>query len=113
MDTTNYADSRTLHKFSSRCLWWVDTFSRKVLFLNVCYSNSNPLLIGRMYLKYLFDTEINLQMDRGTETVKLATIHVYLLKQHGLMDDPTDSIIYGPSTSNKIEQWWCDLHERL
>ena len=52
-------------------------------------------------------------MDRGTETVKLATIHVYLLKQHGLMDDPTDSIIYGPSTSNKIEQWWCDLHERL
>ena len=94
----------------------IDTFSRKVLFLNVCYSNSNPLLIGRMYLKYLFDTEmlpVNIRMDRGTETGKLATIHVYLLNQHGLMDDPTDSIIFGPSTSNKIERWWRDLHERL
>ena len=94
----------------------MDTSSRKVLFLNVCYSNSNPLLIGRMYLKYLFDTEmlpVNLRMDRGTETEKLATIHVYLLNQHGLMDDPTDSIIYGPSTSNKMERWWRDLHERL
>ena len=29
------------------------------------------------------------------------------------MDDPTDSIIYGPSTSNKIERWWGELHERL
>ena len=24
-----------------------------------------------------------------------------------------DSIIYGPSTSNKIERWWKDLHERM
>jgi len=29
------------------------------------------------------------------------------------MEDPTDSIKYGPSTSNKIERWWRDLHERL
>ena len=29
------------------------------------------------------------------------------------MDDRTDSIIYGPSTSNKIERWWRELHERL
>ncbi|CAB4009087.1 Hypothetical predicted protein, partial [Paramuricea clavata] len=33
-----------------------------------------------------------LRIDRGTET---------------------DSVIYGPSTSNKIERWWRDLHERL
>lgn len=43
----------------------------------------------------------------------MATIHAYLLNQHRVMDDPTDSIIYGPSTSNKIEQWWRGLHERL
>lgn len=43
----------------------------------------------------------------------MATIHVFLLNQHGIMDDPTDSIIYGPSTSNKIERWWRELHERL
>lgn len=27
--------------------------------------------------------------------------------------DPLHSIIYGPSTSNKIERWWRHLHERL
>lgn len=52
-------------------------------------------------------------MDRRTETGKMATIHVYLLNQCGLMEDPADSIIYGPSTSNKIERWWRDLHERF
>ena len=62
----------------------IDTFSRKVLFLYVCYSNSNPLLIGRMYLKYLFETKmppVNLRMDRGTETGKMATIHFHLFEQ--------------------------------
>jgi len=29
------------------------------------------------------------------------------------MEDPVESIIYGPSTSNKIERWRRDLHERL
>ena len=29
------------------------------------------------------------------------------------MDDPLHSIIYGRSTTNKIERWWRDLHERL
>ena len=55
----------------------------------------------------------NLQVDRGTETGKMATIHVFLLNRHGIMDDPTDSIIYGRSTSSKIERWWRELHERL
>ena len=95
----------------------IDTFSRKILFLFVCHSNSNPLVVGKMYLRYLFETEMlprNL-IDRGTETGKMATIiiHVYLLNKHEDVDDPTDSIIYGPSTSNKIERWWRELHERL
>ena len=69
-----------------------------------------------MYLQYLFETEMlprNLRVDRGTETGKMATIHVYLLNKHEDVDDPTDSIIYGPSTSNKIERWWRELHKRL
>ena len=56
-------------------------FSRKILFLFVCHSNSNPLIVGKMYLRYLFETEMlprNLRVDRGTETGKMATIHVYL-----------------------------------
>ena len=94
----------------------IDTFSRKILFLFVCHSNSNPLIVGKMYLRYLFETELlsrNLRVDRGTETGKMATIHVYLLNKHEVMNDPTDAIIYGPSTSNKIERWWRELHERL
>ena len=94
----------------------IDTFSRKILFLFVCHSNSNPLIVGKMYLRYLFETELlsrNLRVDRGTETGKMATIHVYLLNKHEVMNDPTDAIIYGPSTSNKIGRWWRELHERL
>ena len=94
----------------------IDTFSRKILFLFVCHSNSNPLVVGKMYLQYLFEAEMlprNLRVDRGTETGKMATIHVYLLNKHEDMNDPPDAIIYGPSTSNKIERWWRELHEQL
>ena len=94
----------------------IDTFSRKILFLFVCHSNWNPLIVGKMYLRYLFETEMlprNLRVDRGTETGKMASIDVYLLNKHEVMNDPTDAIIYGPSTSNEIERWWRELHECL
>lgn len=94
----------------------IDTFSRKILFLYVCYSNSNPVIIGKRYLEYLYETPViprYLRIDKGTETGKMATLHVYLINTKGVMDDPVDSVIYGPSTSNKIERWWRDLHERL
>ena len=26
---------------------------------------------------------------------------------------PEDTVEYGPSTSNRIERWWMELHERL
>ena len=94
----------------------LDTFSRKMLFLFVCHSNSNPLVIGKRYLEHLCETETlprYLRIDKGTETGKMATMHTYLMDQLNVMDDPTDAIIYGPSTSNKIERWWRDLHERL
>ena len=87
-----------------------------MLFLHVCYSNSNPQVIGKRYLEFLHETEIlptYLRMDRGTETGKMATMHVYLINKLGTAEDPTDSVIYGPSTSNTIERWWRDFHERL
>ena len=65
----------------------IDTFSRKILFLFVCYSNLNPLVIGKMYLRYLFESQMlprNLRFDRGTETGKMVTIHVFLSNQHGM-----------------------------
>ena len=94
----------------------LDTFSRKVLFLFVCYSNSNPNVVGRYYLNYLNKTKMLsrfLRIDRGSETGKMATIHAFLISQLGLFDDPIDSLMYGPSTSNKIERFWRDLHHRM
>lgn len=44
--------------FPLRVYGCIDSFSCKVLFLFVCYSNSNPMIIGRMYLQYLFETEV-------------------------------------------------------
>ena len=49
------------------------------------------LVIGKMYLRYLFETEMlprNLRVDRGTETGKMATVHVYLFNKHEDVDDP-------------------------
>ncbi len=54
-----------------------------------------------------------LRIDKGTETGKMATVHVYLVNKYEVMEHPMEAIIYGPSTSNKIERWWRDLHERL
>jgi hypothetical protein len=94
----------------------LDTFSRKILFLFVCYSNSDPRIVGKKYLEYLYQEQIMpsyLRIDKGTETGKMATVHVYLVNKYEVMEDAVQAIIHGPSTSNKIERWWRDLHERL
>ena len=72
----------------------IDTFSRKILFLFVCYSNSNPLIIGKKYFEYLCTSPllpVYLRVDRGTETGKMATMQVYLTNELDIMEDPTDS----------------------
>ena len=94
----------------------LDTFSRKVLCLDVMPSNSEPRIIGNLYLRFLTNKKQLprfLRMDRGTETGKMTTIHVYLHNDLSLFGDPVESVIYGPSTNNTIEWWWRDLHERL
>ena len=54
-----------------------------------------------------------LRLDKGTETVDMATMHSYLLSQHFGVEDSENCVIYGPSTENKIERWWKELLERL
>ena len=54
-----------------------------------------------------------IRVDKGTETTILATMHSYLRNQQGDLADATDSVMYGPSTQNKIERWWRELLERL
>ena len=54
-----------------------------------------------------------LRVDKGAETMDLATMHSYLRSEHGDLEEATDSILYGPSTQNKIERWWRELLERM
>lgn len=54
-----------------------------------------------------------IRVDKGTETTILATMHSYLRSQQGDLADATNSVIYGPSTQNKIERWWRELLERM
>lgn len=94
----------------------MDTASRKMLWLKVWTTNSKPEIIGRWFLEYLYETRMlpsYLRMDRGTETGVMATMQAYLRNNKGNLADPTDSVYYGPSTSNQIERWWKELHERL
>ncbi len=92
-----------------------DTTSRKVMFIKVWKSNSDPNLVGRWYFDHLYSTRMissKLRIDRGTETGLLATLHVFLRRSHGDMTHE-NTVEYGPSTSNRIERWWRELHEQL
>ncbi len=42
-------------------------------------------------------------MDKGTETCDIAAMHAFLRSEIG-DDDPSESIIYGPSTSNQVRK---------
>ncbi len=82
----------------------VDTASRKLLWLRIWVSNSNPLLIGRWYLDYLYETRTIsafLRMDKGTETGIMATMHAFLKRHHNDME-PCETVLYGPSTLNQV-----------
>ena len=67
-------------------------------------------------MKYLNKSKLLpyfLRVDRGKETENICSIHASLSDSVSSLDDPLDSIIFGPSTSNKIEPFWRDFHHRL
>ena len=55
----------------------------------------------------------NICIDRGTETDIMSAIHFFLQAKQGNLEDATESILYGPSTQNKIERWWRELLDRM
>ncbi|XP_020908948.1 uncharacterized protein LOC110246907 [Exaiptasia diaphana] len=93
-----------------------DTYSGRINFLKIWTTNSNPKVIGKFYLEYLFESKVlpvHLRIDRGTETDVMATMQMFLCDKYNVLEDPNDSVLYGPSTQNKIERWWRELLERL
>ena len=85
----------------------LDTCSRKLLWLRIWTSNSDPDLIGRWYLEYLYESKAMasyIRMDKGTETGTMATMHAFLRRNHEDITDAGDTVLYGPSTSNQVRQ---------
>ena len=82
----------------------IDTCSRKVLWAKAWITNSDPNVIGRFYLEYLYKTKTiasKLRLDKGTETGVMSTMHAFLRQNHGDMD-PMETVIFGPSTANQV-----------
>ena len=85
----------------------LDTCSRKLLWFRIWTSNSDPDLIGRWYLEYLYGSKVMasyIRMDKGTETGTMATMHAFLRRNHEDITDAGDTVLYGPSTSNRVRQ---------
>lgn len=55
----------------------------------------------------------SIRVDKGTETVVMTTMHCYLQQKLNNVGDATETVLYGPSTQNKIERWWRELLERM
>ena len=82
----------------------IDTATRKMLWLRIWVTNSDPNVIGRWYLEHLYETRVMasfLRLDKGTETGVMAAMHAFLRRSHGDID-PCDTVLYGPSTSNQV-----------
>lgn len=73
------------------------------------YLNSDCEVVGKIYLKFLFDTReyhINkIMIDRRTETGQMSSMQAYLADKECLFEHLIESVIYGPSTLNKAEHW--------
>ena len=83
----------------------IDTASRYLIWLRVWKSNSDPVLVGKWYLDALFETQVLanfIRIDKGTETTIIRTMHAYLRSLQGDVENPSDSVIYGPSPSNQV-----------
>ena len=83
----------------------IDTASRKLLWLRTWPTNSDPLVIGRWYLDYLYETRLiasHLRLDKGSETTVISTMHAFLRQNHPDDIEPNDTVIYGPSTANQV-----------
>ena len=86
----------------------IDTASRRAMWLRIWTTNSNPKLVGRWYLEHLLETRTisrMIRLDKGTETGVMATMLTYLRRNHSDIDDPLDTILYGPSTSNHVTRF--------
>ena len=87
----------------------VDGFSRKIIWLKVCKSNNNPLILAGIFLEKIKELQIAprfLRTDAGTENGIMAGIQCRI-------HDNIGAHRYGSSIANqRIENWWSSLRRR-
>lgn len=83
----------------------IDGFSRKIIWIKVTFSSSNPRIIAGHYTEAVQEIRLcpeKIRGDRGTENSLVAQMHSFLTNN--------ESFIYGPSTGNqRIESLWRHL----
>jgi len=91
----------------------IDGFSRKLLWLNVYYSNSDPQVIGSYYMeaiRRLNGCPLIVRTDPGTENACIRDFQKFLRRDN----DPEGHFVYlsGSSTANqRIEAFWGQLRK--
>ena len=91
----------------------IDGYSRKLLWLEACYSNNNPEIIAGYYLnavKRIGRVPRRVRGDAGTENVVVRDIQVALRYEHTDNMAAANSFLTGTSPANqRIEQFWGTL----
>ena len=91
----------------------IDGFSRKIIWLDVYKTNSDPKVIGGYYItavQKLNGCPLIMRTDPGTENACIRDFHKYLLRNR----DPEGNYVYlcGSSTANqRIEAFWGQLRK--
>ena len=75
----------------------IDTCSRKIMWIHVWTTNSNPALPAFWYASYLEEMHVlamSLRLDKGIETITIGAFHAFLLgKVMGYsVEDAADSV---------------------
>ena len=81
----------------------INSASRKILWIKVWVSNSNPSLPAKWYLQYLDTTKRiadYIRVGCGTEGDDLAIVHAFLRRQD--FNHPENTVCFRPSTSNQV-----------
>ncbi len=94
----------------------IDGYSRRILWLEVGPSNSDPRIIASYYLQTVRQLQCvpcMLRCDLGTENKHLEKLQPFFTERY---DDPYSgeaSFLYGKSTANqRIESWWSILRRQ-
>lgn len=93
----------------------IDGFSRRILWLEVGYTNKNPKVIAHYFMNCVQQVgglPRIVRADAGTENVNVSGIQRFLRRNDQDSFKSEKSFMYGKSTSNqRIESWWSFLRK--